>query len=337
MIELAEKGLIPTPLIRIGIRKLLSARIKEEADNYKAQNYYENFIKKLEVDEIAVHTDDANEQHYEVPSDFFALVLGKHKKYSGCYWANAKNLDEAEADALRITCQRAEIKDGMDILELGCGWGSLSLWMAENYPHSKITAISNSNSQREYIENQCKLKKINNLTIITKNVVEFESQKQVDRIVSVEMFEHMRNYSKLFCNINSWLKPGGKLFVHIFSHSQYAYLFETEGSHNWMGKYFFTGGIMPNKNLLKEFMKPLQLDSEWSWNGTHYQKTSEAWHNNMLEHKVEIMKILNRTYPNQAKVWYHRWRIFFLACAELFGYENGNEWDVSHYLFRKAI
>ena len=337
MIELAEKGLIPTPLIRMGIRNLIKKRLEEEVTNYQTKNYMSQFIKKLETEEIAVNTNDANEQHYEVPSEFFVYVLGKHKKYSGCYWDKVNSLDAAEADALRITCERAEIVDGMDILELGCGWGSLSLWMAEHYPNSKITSISNSSSQRKYIEKQCQIRGFNNLTVITKNVVEFQSIHQVDRIVSVEMFEHMRNYKKLFSNINTWLKPGGKLFVHIFSHQKYSYLFETEGRGNWMGKYFFTGGIMPSKSLLKEFMAPLELDNEWTWNGTHYQKTAEAWHDNMRINKTQIMNILEKTYGANAKIWYHRWRIFFLACAELFGYNKGEEWDVSHYLFRKRL
>lgn len=337
MIELAEKGLIPTPMIRMGIRNLIKKRLQEEIINYQRSNYVNQFLKKLENDDIAVNTDDANKQHYEVPSEFFVNVLGKHKKYSGCYWDKAHDLDEAEEDALRITCERAEITDGMHILELGCGWGSLSLWMAERYPNSKITSISNSNTQRIYIEKQCQIRNIRNLTVITKNVVEFQCNFQVDRIVSVEMFEHMRNYKRLFSKINSWLKPGGKLFVHIFSHKNYSYLFEVEGSDNWMGKYFFTGGIMPSKNLLKEFMEPLELEKEWSWNGTHYQKTAEAWFKNMELNKTKIMKVLEDTYGVNAKVWYHRWRIFFLACAELFGYKKGEEWDVSHYLFKKRV
>jgi len=335
MILLAEKGLIPTPLIRMGIRSLIKKRILEEVENYQNANYMKNFIRKLEFDEIAVNTDDANDQHYEVPSDFFVHVLGKHKKYSSCYWENANNLDEAEANSLRITCERAEIIDGMDILELGCGWGSLSLWMAEHYPNSQIISLSNSNSQRLYIEKQCRERGLKNLKIVTKNVVEFEFNQKVDRIVSIEMFEHMRNYKKLFNKINTWLKPAGKLFVHIFSHQKYAYLFETEGDGNWMGKYFFTGGIMPNKSLLKDFMAPLELDGEWTWNGQHYQKTAEVWHNNMVENKTKIMEVLKNTYGDNAKIWYHRWRIFFLACSELFGYNKGKEWDVSHYLFKK--
>jgi len=335
MIGLAEKGYIPNKLIRYGIRRLLHSRLNEEEKNYNNKKYFDIFIDMLKKNDIAVHTNDANEQHYELPSEFFSKVLGKHKKYSGCFWDGAESLNEAEAQALRITCERAELIDGMRILELGCGWGSLSLWMAEHYPHSQITSVSNSSSQRKYIEEECRKRGLNNLKVITENVVNFRSPDTHDRIVSVEMFEHMRNYQKLFKNISDWLKPEGKLFVHIFSHNKYAYLFETEGNSNWMGRYFFTGGIMPNKKLLKQFMSPLKLSNEWAWNGKHYQKTAESWHDNMLIHKHDIMPIMREVYGNNAKIWFHRWRIFFLACAELFGYNQGTEWDVSHYLFEK--
>ena len=264
--------------------------------------------------------------------------MGKYNKYSSCYWGDgATSLDEAEASSLKITCERAELSDDMDILELGCGWGSLSLWMAENYPNSRITSISNSNQQREFINRTAKLKNLNNLTVVTCDMNSFNADTKFDRVVSVEMFEHMQNYEQLMENISSWLKPNGKLFVHIFCHQKFAYFFSTEGSDNWMGRYFFTGGLMPSKGLLLKFQKNLSIDKQWSWNGSHYKQTSNAWLNNMDREKNNILPILEQVYGlNERNTWFQRWRIFFMACAELFGYSRGNQWLVAHYLFKKS-
>ncbi|MBY0314843.1 MAG: cyclopropane-fatty-acyl-phospholipid synthase family protein [Bdellovibrionales bacterium] len=341
LIELTERGVIPNSLVRIGIRKLCADRLKELRGQEKLEpRFQEEYIEMLKASPIAVFTEAANEQHYEVPADFFLQVLGSNLKYSSGYWTDdAQSLDQAEREALDITMQRAELRDGMEILELGCGWGSLSLSMAQKFPQSKITAVSNSSSQRQFIEGEAKKRNLKNLRVITQNVVlleNFEDSKTFDRVVSVEMFEHLRNYEVLFRRISNWLKPDGKLFVHIFTHKNYAYLFETEGDDNWMGKYFFTGGQMPSHDLFKSFQSDLTLEKQWLWDGTHYQKTSEAWLSSLEKNRHKVIEILAKTYgEGDAFRWYNRWKVFFLAVAELFGYKNGSEWGVSHYLFSK--
>ena len=338
MISLIERGWVPDLLIRTGIRQLLRKRLSEEKINFKNKDHISSFVGTLCARPIAVDTLKANDQHYELPPSFFNLVLGKYNKYSSCYWGDgATSLDEAEASSLKITCERAELSDDMDILELGCGWGSLSLWMAEKYPNSRITSISNSNQQREFINRAAKLKNLNNLTIVTCDMNSFNADTKFDRVVSVEMFEHMQNYERLMENISSWLNPNGKLFVHIFCHQKFAYFFSTEGSDNWMGRYFFTGGLMPSEDLLLKFQKKLSLDKQWRWNGRHYKQTSNAWLKNMDREKNNILPILEQVYGvNERNTWFQRWRIFFMACAELFGYSRGNQWLVAHYLFKKS-
>ena len=338
MISLIERGWVPDSLIRTGIRQLLRKRLSEEKINFKNKDHISSFVGTLCARPIAVDTLKANDQHYELPPSFFNLVLGKYNKYSSCYWGDgATSLDEAEASSLKITCERAELSDDMDILELGCGWGSLSLWMAEKYPNSRITSISNSNQQREFINRAAKLKNLNNLTIVTCDMNCFDADTKFDRVVSVEMFEHMQNYERLMENISSWLNPNGKLFVHIFCHQKFAYFFSTEGSDNWMGRYFFTGGLMPSEDLLLKFQKKLSLDKQWRWNGRHYKQTSNAWLKNMDREKNNILPILEQVYGvNERNTWFQRWRIFFMACAELFGYSRGNQRLVAHYLFKKS-
>ena len=338
VISLIERGWIPDSLIRTGIRQLLRKRLSEEKINFNTKDHINSFADTLCSRPIAVDTSAANDQHYELPPSFFNLVLGKYNKYSSCYWGDgATSLDEAEASSLKITCERAELSDGMDILELGCGWGSLSLWMAEKYPNSRITSISNSNQQREFINGAAKLKKLNNLKIVTCDMNSFNAETKFDRVVSVEMFEHMQNYERLMENISEWLKPSGKLFVHIFCHQKFAYFFSTEGSDNWMGRYFFTGGLMPSEDLLLKFQKNLSLDKQWRWNGRHYKQTSNTWLKNMDKEKNNILPILEQVYGrNERNIWFQRWRIFFMACAELFGYNSGNQWLVAHYLFKKS-
>ncbi|HTA27762.1 MAG TPA: cyclopropane-fatty-acyl-phospholipid synthase family protein [Bacteroidia bacterium] len=338
---LLDKDLVPDFIIRYGIRKLLAQRLKaENKGNPEAQQaHFMRLVEELKSSPIAVNTIDANAQHYEIPADFFRLVMGKYMKYSSGYWKEGvTSIDTSEKDMLEITCERAALKDGQHILELGCGWGSLSLFMAEKFPDSKITSVSNSHSQKTFIDGQAQHRNIKNLTVITADVNVFQITEKFDRVVSVEMFEHMRNYELLMSKVASFLKPEGKLFVHIFTHKEYAYKFEVVDDSDWMSKYFFTGGIMPSDHLLLYFQKELKITQHWRVSGLHYEKTSHAWLHNMDSHKQEIMKIMERVYGKQdALKWWCYWRIFFMACAELWGYKDGNEWMVSHYLFQKGI
>lgn len=333
MIEAMERGMIPDRAIRLGIRKLCRDRLKTLYGDDSRH------VAMLKQSPLAIHTQEANEQHYELPPEFFNLVLGKNRKYSSAFWGpQCLNLNQAEDDALTITMERAELKDGMQILELGCGWGSLTLAMAKKFPNSRIIALSNSTPQRLFIEGELKKYGLNHVTVITRNIVDTANLDQefgkFDRIVSVEMFEHLRNYEKLFEQLSYWLKPEGKLFFHVFAHRNSSYLFETEGEDNWMGKYFFTGGQMPSHGLFRNFQKNLLLEKEWWWSGDHYGKTAEAWLENMDAHRAPIFQIMNQVYGSMnAARWYRRWRVFFMACAELFHYQNGSEWGVSHYLF----
>ncbi len=337
---LLEKGLLPDWLIRFGIRRLLAQRLKDEdKGNTEAQAAaLMQYIEELKKSPIAVQTQAANEQHYEVPAEFYRLALGKHLKYSSGYWdRNIRTQDQSEEAMLDLTCARAELKTAETILELGCGWGSLSLYMAERFRTAKITAVSNSRTQREYIESQIVQRGLKNLKIITADMNEFHPQGLFDRVVSVEMFEHMRNYEQLMERIASWLLPGGKLFVHIFTHKKFAYLFEPKDASDWMSRNFFTGGQMPSDSLLLYFQKNLGIRSHWNVSGTHYSKTSEGWLANMDRAKTPILEIFSRVYgPDQAHRRWHQWRVFFMACAELWGYRNGEEWIVSHYLFEKS-
>jgi cyclopropane-fatty-acyl-phospholipid synthase len=341
-IKAMENGHIPDSAIRFGIRKLCKQRLDElETKSLQLkQEKAEDYKKSLIDSPLAVHTKDANEQHYELPPEFFLHVLGKNLKYSSCFYdSQTKSLDEAEDLALNTSCERAQIKDGMRILELGCGWGSLTLHMAKTYPASKIVAISNSAPQKAFIDEQAKKRGLNNVLVLTRDIsqleslaVEFES---FDRVMSIEMFEHFKNYEKLLSKISDVLTTDGKLFVHIFTHKEYSYPFEVEGEDNWMGKYFFTGGQMPSHNLLYSFQKDLILQTSWAWDGSHYQKTSEDWLKNMDNHADKIKTIFDKTYGRESVQWFNRWRVFFMSCAELFGYDKGQEWGVSHYLFSK--
>lgn len=337
--NLLIKDKIPDFLIRSGIRNLLKQRLRDENKGNVAANQ-ENLmqlIEKLKSSPIAVETDAANAQHYEVPTEFYKCCLGSHLKYSSGYWKEGvKDIDTSEKDMLELTCQRAELNDGQSVLELGCGWGSLSLYMAEKFPKSAFTVVSNSKTQKLFIDEQASARGLKNLTVVTTNINDFKPAKTYDRVVSVEMFEHMRNYRKLMHLVASALSPDGKLFVHIFTHRQYAYMFEVIDESDWMSKYFFTGGIMPSDDLLLYFNEHLCIEKHWHISGEHYSKTSEAWLKNMDRHKTEIIPVFEKTYGKEnALKWWVYWRIFFMACAELWGYNKGEEWIVSHYLFNK--
>ena len=309
-------------------------------DRATQQQRFEQFIQTASAGPIAPLAEKANEPHYEIPAAFYDLVLGTWKKYSCClYDEGATELDDAETDALRVTCQRAELCDGQDVLELGCGWGSLTLWMAESYPNSRITAVSNSASQRQYILAQAATRGIDkNLTVLTVDMNDFEIEQKFDRVVSVEMFEHMRNHRALLRRVASWLRAEGKLFVHIFCHREFTYPFETEGSSNWMGRYFFTGGIMPGESLFSYYDDDLEIAKQWQWNGQNYERTSNHWLENLDRNREQVLQVLGDVYGRrQARRWLNRWRVFFMACAELFGADDGEQWFVAHYLFTPKI
>jgi cyclopropane-fatty-acyl-phospholipid synthase len=337
----AERGWLPDALLRFGIRMQCAQRLRDERsgtlDEQKAR--FQRRLEDLRRSPIAIHTEAANAQHYELPPAFFQLCLGRRLKYSCAFYASGnETLDEAEEAMLNLYCERAELVNGQDILELGCGWGSLTLWMAERYPESRITAVSNSNPQREYIEGQCRMRGFANVRVVTQDVNRLDLQtEQFDRCVSVEMFEHLRNYDRLFTRIASWLRPNGKLFVHIFAHRKLMYPFETQGQDNWLGRHFFTGGLMPAADTLLWFQRELQIEQRWQVDGTHYERTANDWLRKQDAQHDEVMSVLEEAYgPEQAALWFQRWRMFWMACAELFGYSNGQEWIVAHYRFGRS-
>jgi cyclopropane-fatty-acyl-phospholipid synthase len=325
LIKLAEAGLLPDAVIRAGIRRLLSERLARESANPHAQTAA--FADWMRKQPIAIDTSAANEQHYEVPAEFYQLCLGPRLKYSSGYWPKSvRTLAESEEAMLRLTCERAELADSQRILELGCGWGSLTLWMAEHYPRAQIVAMSNSHSQREFILQRATERNFSNIEVRTANIAEFEPSGQFDRVVSVEMFEHVRNYELLLRRIASWLTPAGKLFVHIFCHQRLAYPFEVEGAKDWITEHFFRGGVMPSFALLREFPNDLRVEKDWWLYGDHYARTCNSW----------LSKLdTNRSHSPLTRRQTQRWRMFFMACAELFAYDYGAQWGVGHYLLRR--
>ena len=329
-IDLAERAPLPDAALRFGVSTLVeNARrrlVGSPADTELA------FARDMAAHPVALHTEAANAQHYELPETFFGLALGPHRKYSSClYPTGRETLAEAEAAGLAETCAHAALADGQTILELGCGWGSLTLWMAEHYPHAQITAVSNSHSQRRYIELQAIARGLNNLTLITADMNDFQTDSRFDRVVSVEMFEHMSNWRALLGRVRGWLAPEGRVFIHVFSHKSTPYRFDHQDDADWIGRYFFTGGVMPSHGLMKCFPDLFEVEADWTWNGRHYERTALDWLANYDRHSLEIMRILKGVYGPDAGVWFKRWRLFFLATAGLFGHRGGEEWGVSHY------
>lgn len=337
--HLLETNLVPDALIRAGIRRLLASTLREKSHlDVEAQRAaLLQYVADLKKRGIAEQTQAANEQHYEVPTRFYQLCLGRRLKYSSGLWDDSvTTLDEAEERMLALTCERAGLANGQQILELGCGWGSLSLWMAEHFPGARITAVSNSRTQKQHIDAMAAARGLTNLEIITQDMNVFTIDRQFDRVVSVEMFEHMKNYQLLLRKVAGWLVPGGRLFVHIFTHRELAYHYEDKGPDDWMTRYFFAGGQMPSDDLLLYFQDDLRIENHWCVSGTHYQRTAEAWLENMDANKAEIWPLFEKTYgPDQARKWWVYWRVFYMACAELWGYDKGNQWHVSHYRFQK--
>ena len=338
-LELAERGLVPDWLLRLSIRRQCERHASRLAALSEAEVAREQlaFRDQARLGPIAPVPELANAQHYEVPAEFFAMVLGDHRKYSACFWApGAHDLTEAEAASLRITCERAALQDGMRILELGCGWGSLSLWMASEYPNARIVAISNSASQRAHIVAEAGRRGLGNLEVRTLDMNAFQPFDVFDRVVSVEMFEHMRNWEALLGRIEGCLAPDGRVFLHVFCHRRATYPYDTDGPENWLGRHFFTGGMMPSQDYLRLLDVPFEVEAEWTWNGDHYRRTAEAWVANLARRRGEVLRILADTYgASEARRWYGRWQIFFLACAEMFGLRDGNEWRVGHYLLKR--
>ena len=334
---LLKKNLLPDWLIRIGIRRLLRQRLRE-IDEPSPEEQVAQFAAALRAMPIAINTAESKIQHYEVPTAFYLRCLGPRLKYSSCYYVDGnETLAEAEERMLALTCERAQLADSLDILELGCGWGSLTLWLAEKYPRARITGVSHSRTQREHILGEAKKRGLTNVTIITCDMNEFDlAAGSFDRVVSVEMFEHMKNWPRLMANIARWLRPDGMFFAHVFTHSRFAYHFEVRDESDWMSQYFFTGGMMPSHRLFPQFQADLKLMQDWKVNGRHYAQTAEHWLQNMDAHRAEIMPLFAQTYgAEQALKWWSYWRVFYLACAELWWFRSGEEWLVSHYLFRK--
>ncbi len=336
-LEFTERGILPDRLVRAGIRRLLQVRLGEIAaqDPAAAAAQAESFVAAMRTAPEALLPQKANEQHYEVPSAFFGEVLGRRRKYSSAWWPpGVADLDAAEEAALAVTAERAQLADGQRILELGCGWGSLTLWMAEHYPRARITAVSNSHSQRAHIEAEARRRDLANVEVLTTDVAGLQPGARFDRIVSVEMFEHLRNWPEMFRRIASWLEPGGRFFMHVFVHRSTPYAFEDRDESDWMARHFFSGGMMPSDDLALRFQDDLALSARWRLDGTHYARTAEAWLANMDARRAAIWPILARTYgAEHAGLWWMRWRLFFMSCAELFGHDHGREWWVAHYLF----
>ncbi len=335
IIGTAERVPLPDVVIRAAINRLCSRTATKLATGNAESDAW--FADEMAARAIAEHAGEANTRHYEVPAAFFAEVLGPNRKYSSCFYKEpASTLREAEEESLRQTVEHADLADGQSILELGCGWGSLSLWMARQFPRSEVTAVSNSNSQREHIEREAAKRGLKNLRIITSDMDVFDPNAQFDRIVSVEMFEHMMNWRELMTRVRSWLQPDGRFFMHIFTHRSGAYLFDRTDHEDWIAQHFFTGGVMPSHHLVRQYADLFGIEKEWRWSGTHYQRTAQDWLANFDAHRDEVEGVLRKVYGDDTVLWMRRWRWFFLATAGLFGYADGSEWGVSHYRMKAA-
>ncbi len=329
-IEIGERVPLPDAVIRAAIAQLCARTATKLALGNPDSDAA--FASEMAARAIAEETDAANAQHYEVPAAFFAKVLGPNRKYSSCFYKEpASTLQEAEEEALRQTIEHADLADGQAILELGCGWGSLSLTMARQFPDARIVAVSNSASQRAYIEGEARTRGLTNLQVVTCDMNVFDPGAQFDRVVSVEMFEHMMNWRELMIRVRSWLKPDGRLFMHIFTHRSGSYLFDRNDREDWIAQHFFTGGVMPSHHLIRQYADLFTVEKEWRWSGVHYQRTAEDWLANFDANRREIEAVLRPVYGRQTRLWMRRWRWFFLATSGLFGTAEGSEWGVSHY------
>jgi cyclopropane-fatty-acyl-phospholipid synthase len=326
--KLAERIPFPDALLRAGMRTIIAAN----GASAKGLESDSAFAQSMAAHPIAEHTGLANAQHYEIPAAFFGAFLGPQRKYSSFFYPTGRaTFEDAEEIALAETARHAALQDGQDILELGCGWGSLTLWMAEKYPSSRILAVSNSGSQRLFIEQQARLRGLGNISIMTADMNDFAPNREFDRIVSVEMFEHMANWRPLLSRCRSWLRKDGRMFVHIFTHRDQAARYDAANPSDWIAQHFFTGGIMPSHGLIRQFADIFQVEEEWRWSGVHYKKTALHWLERFDESRAVIDPILTGVYGRDAALWRRRWRMFFLATAELFGFDDGKVWGVSHY------
>lgn len=334
-IGIGERVAWPDPVLRTAV-KILVGRTQRRLQS-KDLSAEGDFARGMTDYPIAINTREANDQHYELPPEFFSLMLGPQRKYSCCYYAGpASTLSEAEERALAETAEHAALADGQRILELGCGWGSLSLWMARKFPNAHIVSVSNSHSQRAFITQRAEIEALRNLTVLAADINEFAPTGQFDRVVSVEMFEHMSNWRELLSRIVSWMTPQGVLFVHIFSHRRTAYRFNASDRVDWIARHFFTGGIMPSHGLIRQFSDLVAIEQEWSWNGDHYRRTTEHWLQNFDRNAAEVDRVLRSLYGDDAVLWFRRWRLFLHATSGLFGHSSGKEWGVSHYRLKPA-
>ena len=336
-LDLAERRVLPDPVVRFGMRRLMRRRLRDErlVDRRLDGSTAESFAAAMRSAPVAVATDDANRQHYELPAEFFAAVLGPYLKYSSGWWdTECRTLAEAEQRMLALTCERAGIDNGMEVLDMGCGWGSLSLWITRHYPDCRVLAVSNSRTQAEFIRRRSADEGIDRIDVVTADMNDFDTDRRFDRVVSVEMFEHMRSWPRLFQRIASWLEPDGAFFQHVFCHRRSPYLYEDRGAGDWMARHFFTGGIMPSFDLPRRFNEHLEVIEQWRVNGIHYSRTLEAWLEAMDAARVRLMPVFRTTYGDDAERWFARWRMFFMACSELFRFNGGDEWFVAHTLMR---